>query len=73
VQALSARQQAGLGAGLASLTYTPAGGLVAGVAGGAGEAQALADALGTAGLAATTGTTRATADGSISDVTVRAR
>ncbi len=69
VQALSARP----GAGLASLTYTPAGGLVAGVAGGAGEAQALADALAGAGLAAAPGTTRATADGSISDVTVRAR
>jgi general secretion pathway protein L len=69
VQALSARP----GAGLASLTYTPTGGLVAGVAGGAGEAQALADALSSAGLAAAPGTTRATADGSISDVTVRAR
>ena len=69
VQALSARP----GAGLAGLSYTPAGGLVAGVAGGAGEAQALADALGIAGLAASPGTTRATADGSISEVTVRAK
>ena len=69
VQALSARP----GAGLASLSYTPAGGLVAGVAGGAAEAQALAEALGATGLAAAPGTTRATADGSISDVTVRAR
>jgi general secretion pathway protein L len=69
VQALSARP----GAGLASLAYTPAGGLVAGVAGGAGEAQALADALGAASLSANTGTTRATADGSISEVTVRSR
>jgi general secretion pathway protein L len=69
VQALSARP----GAGLASLAYTPAGGLVAGVAGGAGEAQALADALAATGLAASASTTRATADGSISDVTVRAR
>jgi general secretion pathway protein L len=43
------------------------------VAGGAGEAQALADALGIAGLAASPGTTRATADGSISEVTVRAK
>ena len=34
-------------------------------------AAALADALGVAGLAASPGTTRATADGSISDVTVR--
>ena len=73
VQALSTRQQAGAGAGLASLTYTPAGGLVAGVAGGGGEAQALADALTTAGLAASSGPTRATADGSISDVTVRTK
>ncbi|WP_313670333.1 type II secretion system protein GspL [Sandarakinorhabdus sp.] len=69
VQALSARP----GAGLASLSYTPTGGLVAGVAGGGGEAQALADALGAASLSANTGTTRATADGSISEVTVRAR
>ena len=69
VQALSARP----GAGLASLSYTPTGGLVAGVAGGVGEAQALADALGAASLSANTGTTRATADGSISEVTVRAR
>jgi general secretion pathway protein L len=69
VQALSARP----GAGLASLNYTPGSGLVAGVAGGAAEAQALVDALGAAGLAATTSTTRATADGSISDVTVRTK
>jgi general secretion pathway protein L len=69
VQALSARP----GAGLAGLSYTPAGGLVAGVAGGAGEAKALADALGIAGLVASPGTTRATADGSISEVTVRAK
>ena len=69
VLALSARP----GAGLPGLSYTPAGGLVAGVAGGAGEAQALADALGIAGLAASPGTTRATADGSISEVTVRAK
>jgi general secretion pathway protein M len=53
VQALSARP----GAGLAGLSYTPAGGLVAGVAGGGGEAKALADALGIAGLAASPGTT----------------
>jgi general secretion pathway protein L len=69
VQSLSARP----GAGLASLTYTATGGLVAGVAGGGSEAQALADALSAAGLAAAPGTTRATADGSISDVTVRAK
>lgn len=68
-QALSARP----GAGLASLSYTPAGGLVAGVAGGSGEAQALAEALNGAGLAASVGGTRATADGSVADVTVRAR
>ena len=67
VQALAARQ----GAGLASLNYTPAGGLVAGVAGGAAEAQALADSLQQAGLATSVSATRATADGSISDVTVR--
>ncbi len=73
VQALAARQQAGLGAGLASLSYTPAGGLVAGVAAGGGEAQALADALNAAGLSTNTGGTRATADGSVSDVTVRAK
>jgi general secretion pathway protein L len=59
------------GAGLASLAYTPAGGLVAGVAGGEGEARALADALNAAGLNARAGLTRATADGSITDVTVQ--
>lgn len=59
------------GAALASLSYTPAGGLVAGVAGGAGEAQALAAALAADGLAASAGTTRATADGSITDMMVR--
>jgi general secretion pathway protein L len=69
VQAVSARP----GAGLASLTYTPAGGLVAGVAGGSGEAQTLAGALNSAGLAASAGSTRATADGSQTDVTVRPR
>lgn len=69
VQALGMRS----GAGLASLSYTPAGGLVAGVAGGGGEAQALADALGQAGLVARVGTTRAAADGSVSDVTVRTK
>ena len=69
VQALGNRP----GAGLASLGYTPGSGLVAGVAGGGGEAQALADALGQAGLAASAGATRATADGSVSDVTVRAK
>ena len=69
VQALVLRP----GAGLAALAYTPGGGLVAGVAGGSGEAQALADALAQAGLAASVGTTRAGADGSISDVAVRAR
>ncbi|WP_310475129.1 type II secretion system protein GspL [Sandarakinorhabdus sp.] len=69
VQAIGMRP----GAGLASLGYTPAGGLVAGVAGGAGEAQALAGALGQFGLTASVGATRATADGSISDVMVRAR
>jgi general secretion pathway protein L len=69
VAAINARP----GAGLATLSYTQAGGLVAGVAGGAGDAQALADALGAAGLSATVAATRATADGSISDVTVRSR
>lgn len=69
VQALARRP----GSGLAALAYTPGGGLVAGVAGGAGEAQALADALAQDGLAAMIGTTRAGTDGSISDVTVRAR
>ncbi|MBU6165325.1 MAG: hypothetical protein KGQ52_04250 [Alphaproteobacteria bacterium] len=58
------------GAALASVRYTPAGGLVAGVAGGAGEAQALAQALAAAGLKASAGPTRATADGSDTPVTV---
>ncbi len=66
VDAIAARP----GAALASLRYTPSGGLVAGVAGGAGEAQALADALAAAGLKASTGPTRATADGSDTPVTV---
>jgi general secretion pathway protein L len=57
-------------ASLASLSYTPSGGLVAGVAGGEAEARALAEALTAQGLAARTGLTRATADGSITDVTV---
>lgn len=69
VAAISARP----GAGLASMTYTPSAGLVAGVSGGAGDAQALAAALATSGLSATVAATRATADGSISDVTVRTR
>ena len=69
VQALAVRP----GAGLAALAFTPNGGLVAGVAGGTGEAQALADAVGQAGMTASIGTTRAGGDGSISDVTVRAR
>jgi len=67
VQALAQRP----GAGLGSLSYTPAGGLVAGVAGGASEAQALAAALAPTGLTVTTGATRATADASLTDVTVR--
>ncbi|WP_353216183.1 type II secretion system protein GspL [Sandarakinorhabdus sp.] len=67
VQALAQRQ----GAGLASLTYTPSAGLVAGVAGGPAEAQALAAALGGSGLTVTTGATRAAADTSITDVTVQ--
>ncbi|WP_439546905.1 type II secretion system protein GspL [Sandarakinorhabdus sp.] len=67
VQALAQRP----GAGLGSLTYTPAGGLVAGVAGGPDEAQALASALAPNGLAISIGTTRATPDTSITDVTVR--
>ena len=61
------------GAGLASLAYTPTGGLVAGVAGGEAEARALADALNAAGLNARAGITRATADGSTTDVTVQKR
>jgi general secretion pathway protein L len=67
VDAIAARP----GAGLASLRYTPSGGLVAGVAGGAGEAQALAERLSAAGLAASAGPTRATADGSDTPVTVQ--
>jgi general secretion pathway protein L len=58
-------------AGLASLRYTPAGGLVAGVAGGEAEAVALAEAMRATGLGVQTGLTRADADGSITDVTVR--
>lgn len=69
MQALAQRP----GAGLASLEYSPAGGLVAGVAGGSAEAQALASAVGSAGLSTNVGSTRATADASITDVTVRAR
>lgn len=57
-------------AGLASLSYTPDGGLVAGVAGGEAAARALADALVARGLVARPGLTRATADGSITDVVV---
>jgi len=64
VQALAARP----GAGLGSLSYTPAGGLVAGVAGGPAEAQALASALAPSGLTVSVGATRATADASITDV-----
>jgi general secretion pathway protein L len=66
VDAIAARP----GAALASLRYTPSAGLVAGVAGGAGEAQALAQALSAAGLTASAGPTRATADGSDTPVTV---
>ena len=69
VQAIAVRA----GAGLASLNYTPGGGLIAGVAGGSGEAQALAAALQQAGLTAAAGATRAAADGSVTDVTVRGR
>lgn len=69
MQALAQRP----GAGLASLDYSPASGLVAGVAGGSAEAQALAGAVRAAGLSATVGGTRATADASITDVTVRAQ
>jgi general secretion pathway protein L len=64
VQALAQRP----GAGLGSLSYTPVGGLVAGVAGGPAEAQALAAALAASGLTVSTGATRATADASITDV-----
>jgi general secretion pathway protein L len=64
VQALAARP----GAGLGSLSYTPAGGLIAGVAGGPAEAQALASALAPSGLTVSVGATRATADASITDV-----
>lgn len=67
MQALAARP----GAGLGSLAYTPAGGLVAGVAGGGTEAQALAAALAPTGLSVSIGATRAAADTSITDVTVR--
>ncbi len=66
VEAVAARP----GAALASLRYTPSAGLVAGVAGGAGEAQALAEALTAQGLAASTGPTRATPDGSDTPVMV---
>lgn len=69
VQALASQP----GASLASLSYTPAGGIVAGVAGGAVQAQALAGTLGQAGLDARVAATRATADGSITDVTVPTR
>ena len=67
VDAIAARP----GAALASLRYTPGGGLIAGVAGGAGEAQALAAALTAQGLTASAGQTRATADGSDTPVTVQ--
>lgn len=60
-------------AALASLSYTPAGGLTAGVAGGEGEARALAAALESAGLSARAGLTRASNDGSITDVAVQKR
>jgi general secretion pathway protein L len=60
-------------AALASLSYTHGGGIVAGVAGGEGEARALAAALDSAGLRASAGLTRATSDGSITDVTVQRR
>jgi general secretion pathway protein L len=66
VDAIAARP----GAALASMRYTPSGGLVAGVAGGPGEAQALAQALLAQGLKAGAGQTRATADGSDTPVTV---
>ncbi|MEI6486464.1 MAG: type II secretion system protein GspL [Sphingomonadales bacterium] len=58
------------GAGLASLDYSPASGIVAGVAGG-GDAQALAAALSRAGLTARVGATRSGPDSSITDVTVQ--
>jgi general secretion pathway protein L len=70
--ALAAQQAAGTGAGLASLSYTPAGGLVAGIAGGEAEARVLAEALAAAGLTARAGLPRATADGTITEVTVQA-
>jgi aryl-alcohol dehydrogenase-like predicted oxidoreductase len=58
-------------AALASLSFTPAGGLTAGVAGGEGEARALAAALEAAGLSARAGITRAGSDGSVTDVVVQ--
>jgi general secretion pathway protein L len=67
VDAIAARP----GAALASLRYTPSGGLIAGVAGGAGEAQVLAEALTAGGFAASAGPTRATADGSDTPVMVK--
>lgn len=60
-------------AALASLSYTPSGGLTAGVAGGEGEARALAAAIQSAGLSARAGLTRASSDGSITDVAVQKR
>lgn len=60
-------------AALASLSYTPGGGMIAGVAGGEGEARALAATLSAGGLSARAGLTRASADGSITDVTVQRR
>ncbi len=66
VEAIAARP----GAALASLRYTPSTGLVAGVAGGGAEAQALAEALAAHELAASAGQTRATADGSDTPVMV---
>lgn len=74
VQALNTGSTGGAqrpAAGLASLAYAPATGLVAGVAGGPAQAQALAAAMSEAGLTVTTGATRAAADTSITDVTVR--
>lgn len=70
---LASAVAAGNGNGLASLTYTPAAGLVAGMAGGEAEARALANGLNAAGLNARPGLTRATGDGSITDVTVQKR
>jgi general secretion pathway protein L len=68
---LTAALAARPGSGLASLGWTPAGGLVVGVAGGESEARALAETLSDTGLSARTGLTRASADGSVTDVVVQ--